>query len=444
MNAQPKLRIRVDLSERRAPARQDLSRQNLSTAPSPRRKLRVFEFGNIRIPYGRYTSGKVSYWMLFYGRGKDRKRESRVSFKALEKRAGDIAIAIQNGQLQMAQFTEDQRASHRRCLEIAGKLNPAPSLELLISEAVEARLASRAKIVHKTCPQAADELITFKENNLRRKKWIRSALKPMLDRLAEYYTGPIDALLPVLNDWLGTLKGGPVYRKHHRDAAAQLLRFACGKGWLRYSTDELERELRTVDNPELPEIEIRTWSPEQVVKLLASTYANMIPFTTLQVFAGIRHEELNPEAFDLAKRPLDWEDVNWETGQIHVPKKTAKTGESRLVPMEPNLVAWLLPHRKVSGRICEVSNTSNCLSRAKHRARLPAGRGDSRNVLRKTYISARVAITKNRGLVAEESGTSIAKMKSNYKAVMTETQAKRLFNIFPTHADILQIPLGLK
>jgi hypothetical protein len=106
--------------------------------------------------------------------------------------------------------------------------------------------------------------------------------------------------------------------------------------------------------------------------------------------------------------------------------------------MSENLIAWLEPRAKHSGPLCKVANTSNALARAKIRAGLPAGKNESRNILRKTFISARLAIVKSIGQVAEEAGNSPAKIKSNYRKPMPETMAKRLFNIHPTSADILQ------
>jgi len=196
-----------------------------------------------------------------------------------------------------------------------------------------------------------------------------------------------------------------------------------------------------VNNPKSAEMAIKTWTAEQVTKLLARTRENMIPFTVLQVFAGIRHEEINPGEFDLAKTPLDWSNFDWERKQILVPRATAKVGEDRLIPMEDNLIDWLKPYARASGPVCSVRNTSNALSRAKHRAKLPAGRSQSRNVLRKTWISARLATVKDIYKVAEEAGNSPREIKSNYRGPMSEAAAKRIFSIHPISADILQLPL---
>lgn len=431
MNAtlSPSGRIRIDLGSKAS---------RLAPGKKQRRKLSTLDFGNVRIPYGQYKSGKVSYWQLFYRDGARRIVESRVSFAKLKARAADIAKAIANGQIAMSQFTEDQRASYRRCCELAQKVNIP--VELLVAEAVEARIkAASKKHLQKTLPEVVTEYLTQKEKELRRKKWLKF-LKMMLDRLAESYTGPIDALQASdVNAWLRSLNGGLIYRRHHRSAAAQLFSYAIRQNYLPRDWHEMER----VENPEPPSIKIKTWGPDQIVKLLAHTSEKMIPFTVLQVFAGIRHEEINPGEFEIAKMPLDWSHFDWEQKLIHITDDTAKTGQNRIVPLSDNLIAWLKPIARTAGPVCAVRNTAYQLGRAKVRAKLPAGANESRNILRKTFISARLAIVKSIGQVAEEAGNSPAKIKSNYRRPMTEAMAKRLFNILPTHADILQINLAI-
>jgi integrase len=436
-----RLRIKLDLSAAASSAQASMPAEIVSEEKyftfgpktSPRqyryhvqKKRRDKRSGNLNGPY---------YWMSWYHDGK-RFRPKRKSLAALRAHAEEIDVSIQNGQVAMACFTEDHRASYRRCVELASKVNVP--VELLVSEAVEARLkAAESTHVRKTVPEVATAFLAQKDKELKRKKWYRS-LSKMVNRFAEYFTGNIDELRAHdLNAWLRALPGGPDYRRHHREAVSGLFGYAKSANYLPREWDEL----KLVDNPKSDPVMIKTWTADQVSGLLVHTQESMIPFTVLQVFAGIRHEEINPEEFDLAKTPLDWSDLDWERKQIHVAAETAKMGENRIIPMEENLIAWLKPRAKASGPVCTVRNTSNALSRAKHRAGLPAGRNQSRNVLRKTWISARLAIVKNIGQVAEEAGNSVAKVKSNYRRPMSEAAAKRIFSIHPTSADILQLPL---
>jgi len=68
----------------------------------------------------------------------------------------------------------------------------------------------------------------------------------------------------------------------------------------------------------------------------------MVPFWSLKFFAGIRDAE--------AAR-MDWNMIDLDGGEIHLPANVSKTGEARTVKILPNLDAWLRPHAATSGSI---------------------------------------------------------------------------------------------
>lgn len=424
------LRIRLDLP---APA------AAVAPVDRARRKTKSFSFHNVTIPYAEYRSQGRRYWMLFYYQDGHRERESRSDFGELKKRAEEIAVGIANGQTARLQLSERDWAWYLRIREL--EQQGGASAESLMAEAIEARRKQAEQTFKaKNCPDIVAELLeTKRKDGKAGKKWLR-ILELMLNRFAAYYTGPLHLLRASdLNTWLRGLPGGLVYRRHHRRAALQLAHFATAAGYIPRDWEEF----KLVDDPEPPPVKIRVWSPEQLVKMLAHTLPNMIPFTALQSFAGIRHEELNPEECEADKLPLDWRDVDFSEKLIHVTEDTGKTG-ARIVPMTDNLIAWLKPYAKASGPICKVSNTDGALRRAKIRAGLPHGKNESRNILRKSFGSYRLAVVKHIGQVADEMGNSPAKIKSNYRKPRPESEGKRWFGIFPTHADVLQLPLGLR
>lgn len=369
--------------------------------------------------------------------GITRRREKRATLAEASERAQKIGEDILTGQtLSLAMRPADQ-ASYFRCLELAAGVD-AP-LEVLVAEAVEARQrASRATFVDKTCPQIVAELLERKRTEGKcGAKWLR-ILELMLDRLAEFWPGPLHLVrAPDLNQWLRGLKGGLIYRRHHRAAAIELVNFARTLGAMPADWDEWKH----VEDPEPAPIKIRIWTPEQITKLLAHTHASMIPFTACQAFAGIRHEELNPEECEVDKLPLDWKNFDWEQRHIEITEDVGKTG-ARIVPLSDNLVAWLKPYRKERGPVCTLRNTSNAIARAKRRAGLPAGKNQSRNVLRKSFGSYRLAVVKHIGQVADEMGNSPAKIKSNYRKPRPEREGKAWFAIFPTDGEIRQMRLS--
>src|SRR3954465_666745 len=80
--------------------------------PKPRRKSKALKFGSITVPYQEFRNGRGSrYFMLFFYENGLRRRECRSNFKALKKRAEEIATNIANGQAAMTHFGEESRAS---------------------------------------------------------------------------------------------------------------------------------------------------------------------------------------------------------------------------------------------------------------------------------------------------------------------------------------------
>lgn len=342
---------------------------------------------------------------------------------------------IAKGESWRTRLSESDYAAHLRWIEIAQKV-PGVPVEVLLNEAIESRLnKNTGAIVAKNCPAIVEEMI--EQKRLEKKcgdKWLVT-LSAMLNRLARFWTGPLHLVQPHdLNLFLRGLKGGLVYRHHHYATAIALFNFA-------KSINAVPRESfgpdfwKLIEDPDRPPVKIKVWEPTQLEKLLKHTRPNMIPFTACQAFAGVRTEELCPD--DPRKVPLDWSDFDWELRTITINYETGKTGE-RIIPMSDNLVVWLKPYRKNSGRVCIVGNTSNALRQAKVNAGLPAGKGDSRNILRKSFGSYRLAQINNIGQVAEEMGNSPAKIKSNYRKPKSAAAAKAWFNILPTSSGIAQ------
>lgn len=367
--------------------------------------------------------------------GITRRREKRATLAEASERAQKIGEDILTGQtLSLAMRPADQ-ASYFRCLELAAGVD-AP-LEVLVAEAVEARQrASRATFVPKTCPVISAELLATKRREKKcGEKWLRNLAK-MLDRIALALPGPLHlARAADFNRFLRALPGGLVYRAHCRAALVQLVRYARAADYLPRDWDEL----KLVDEIAPAPVQIIIWSPAQLTRLLAHAPASLIPFAVCQAFAGIRHEELRPD--DPRKIPLDWSDFNWEQAYVEIRPETGKTG-ARIIPLSDNLVAWLKPYRQTSGPVCELLRPDSTLGRAKRKAGLPAGKGQSRNVLRKSFGSYRLAVVKHIGQVADEMGNSPAKIKSNYRKPRPEREGKAWFAIVPTDGDIRQMRLS--
>jgi integrase len=415
----------------------------ISHLPSPRKPLKLVPAGSVVVRiYGKKNSDgeKLGPFTIAWRDSAQapRRRAMRSQWKSALSFAETKATRLANNeawrdsisQLDWQVYTESVETLSRAGLPARSLLDAA---QLLASSA----LRTPAPPV-RTIPDLVTDLLQDK-TGLIGARW-RRALKGHLDRFSQSFTGPLHALASAdINAWLRQLAVGPRSRHNYRAAIEQLVRFAQANGQL----DRSWKELDHVPDPKLKPIEIKILSPEQCTKLLAARQAaeengraqrSLVPFLALQAFAGVRHEEMRGE-----KALLDWRNIDLDARQVYVPKTVAKTGRDRTVPMSDNLAAWLAPYLKRNGPICELSNTSSALCRAKKSAGLACGKNQTRNTLRKSYISYRLALTKNAAQVAEEAGNSVAKIRTNYGRPLPVTEGKRWFDIWPTQAEVLQL-----
>jgi integrase len=423
------------------------------------------------VPYQEYRSDRAHYFMIFYYESGRRCRESRSTREAAKARAREIAVNILNGQTAMSRFTESDRASYRRALQILAPTGK--QLELAVSEytaaleqlrtqdsglrtqdvslqdAIKFFLENRPRgFAPRPLPDLVAAFLAEKDGEISRD--YHTHLANQLGRLAAHYDGPLHSLKSAdINAWLRGLKGssgsplGPRARHNHRAALDQLAHWAQGHAYLPKTWSEME----DVPDPGHKTGDIKILTPEQVTRLITArqhaeecgrAQKSLVPFLALQAFAGIRHEEIVK---------LDWRDIDLEKRWIYISKSIAKTGAGRGVPICDNLAAWLSsgdpPYARRNGPICSLSQISGALTKAKRAAGIPAGENETRNVLRKSYISYRLAATKSIAQVAEEAGNSPGIIRKHYNRPIPETEAKRWFSIWPTAASVLQLNFRL-
>ena len=121
---------------------------------------------------------------------------------------------------------------------------------------------------------------------------------------------------------------------------------------------------------------------------------DLIPWLTVGLFAGIRPDET---------LRLDWEDIDFERRQIDLPAKKTKGRTRRIIPMEPNLIAWLKPYRPENGkgRICK---NLRWKFRAFQKAAGEKWNPWPKDGLRHSYASYHLAKTQHAGLTSESMG----------------------------------------
>lgn len=405
--------------------------------------------------------------------GSPRKRAMRSTWKAAHKLATRIDETLANHTVEMACFTEADRAAYRSALEaarptgeallhIAGDRAQSCALlreKLPTSATIPSQLdLAKAWLEHVdtrstsklSAPELVTKLLADKQDQValgQLSQGYYDLLDIHLENFATFWRAPLRLLRsPDVNAWLRSLKKGgkplgPRSRHNYRASLDTLCRWAQSNGHLPKAWDEMAR----VPDPGTRIAEIKILTPEQMTALISGRQfaedhgrasKSLVPFLALQAFAGIRHAELNGE-----KPPLDWRDVHLAGASryIYVPKDTDKTGRGRVVPISDNLAAWLMPYAKRNGPVCSLASSHGALLEAKAAAKIPAGENETRNILRHSFISYRLAIVKSIGQVAEEAGNSPAMIRKHYNRPIPESEAQRWFDIHPTAAGVLQL-----
>ena len=147
-----------------------------------------------------------------------------------------------------------------------------------------------------------------------------------------------------------------------------------------------------------------------------------VPYFALCLFAGIR-----PGVPDGEITKLKPEDVNLETGLIHISADVSKVREPRRIAIQPNLAAWLrsYPLKKFS---IVVGNFQ------KRRAKFKDQFNLTHDVLRHTFISMFVAKFRSIGEAAIQAGNSESIIRRHYLDLKNKEEGEQFFGILPRHA----------
>jgi integrase len=323
----------------------------------------------------------------------------------------------------------------------------------------------------KMVKDVAEELLTLKRSDGLSTRYVKQ-LGSDLARFASRFRGRLcDVSGADVDQWLRDLGVGPRTRNNLRNSVQGLFRFGIARKYLPKDHDEIDAVPVAKDRGG----EIEIYSPEEMRELLAVASPEHIPFLAISAFAGVRHAEL---------QRLDWAHVNRNGMVIEIKAGTAKTASRRVIPITPNLAAWLDDHWKSSGKVCGYGNmvlqfveltrrvnerrrvawarehgvSAKKLMQAdkaaeQRVARLTRNQRRSRrtvmpgaetaaeegwtafqwkhNALRHSFISYRVAETQNVAQVALEAGNSPQMIFQHYRELVRPKAAKEWFAIEP-------------
>ena len=228
----------------------------------------------------------------------------------------------------------------------------------------------------------------------------------------------------------------PQTRANLRTKLSQFLNFSKLKGWIESNPLEGIK----IERP--PRASVTIFDVKQVTRLIdaadkSTSRELVLPYAAVCLFAGLRP---NSEA-----EQLQWKDVHFATGDIHVRAATSKTREERFVPMEANLIAWLescvVRHPGAiigtsPGRFREaweeVKRTAGYKVGAVPEKGWPALAQDwPADAMRHTYASMWLAVNKSRAELAERMGNSEGTIKSHYRRAIRPEVAREFWDIMP-------------
>ncbi len=400
----------------------------------------IAKVGNVEVPAYRLCDGRIC---ISYYEGSQRKRKHFKNEKDAKREASLIAAKINAGQQDVLQLSSADRDSYVLATKHLAAMNTplhVAAEEYAIARAklptgvallaaVEFYNSRHASLIgRKNVADVVAEFIEAKEQDGRSDRYLR-VVQNELKRFSTTFGMPItEVTAPKIEHWLRSLGVAPRSRKNLRGIIVTLFNFARARGYL---PREQQTEANYVARISAKAGDVGVFTPVEVRSLLENASDEVLPFIAIGAFAGVRTAEI---------LRLEWEDIRWDQNFIILNRNKTKTATRRIVPLLPNLAAWLAPYRGRTGKVCIYVRTQRCAKRLGAQLKIKW----RKNVLRHSFISYRVAACQNVHQVALECGNSPRVIDSNYRELVPPKQAEEYFAIMPPTATdgIIQMPVA--
>lgn len=406
-------------------------------------KVRSVSFGNSTVDiYSRTKKVKGYIYTLYevadFTHGKRRMRSFYVLDRAIAE-AEAIAKRLSSGNTLAAQIDNRDAASYGNSIQILRDAGLDTPLEIAVAHYAQAvKVLGADKVVAaaedfirrnpterppRSVREVADELIELKTNRKASARYVED-LKGRLGTLATKFSVNVDAVTTAdIQQWLDGMDAAPRTIRNCRNTASGLFKFAEARGYIGKGDNPVTgTEKIKTKNAEAIEI----YTPDEIGRLLAAAPDTFKPVLAIQAFAGLRSAE--------AMR-LDWKNIKLDRKHIEITAANAKTASRRIVPILPNLTAWLKKSAKKSGKLFPSSRAYFHELQREVSKRTKTDKLDAvawkHNALRHSFISYRVASIQNVAQVALEAGNSPAMIFSHYRELVTADDAKKWFSIQP-------------
>jgi integrase len=247
----------------------------------------------------------------------------------------------------------------------------------------------------------------------------RDDLRKRLNRFgSDFGTRPIATItVEELDDWLRNLDCAPKTRSNFRANVGVLFSYAERRRMI--DTNPIKRTSAPKLVDKAPEI----FSVDELTALLNAAQSkapDVVPMLSIGAFTGLRDAEI---------KRLDWSEVDLKRGFVEVKALKAKSARRRLVRIQPNLSEWLTPFGEMRGPVVP-ANARKKLDAVRKTAKLNHW---SKNGLRHSFASYRLAATNDAATVAAELGHSTSRMLySTYRELVRPEEAERYWKTAPS------------
>jgi len=338
-----------------------------------------------------------------------RKILTRASKRDVEREAQRIRVRFNKVGEDALRISDPQLKDCIRALErLDGKATISETVDFFL-------LHSRGEGGTATARELFDAYLEDRRRAGRRERTIDD-IRYRLGRFADDFedTAVHEIGTAALESWLDRQNGGDVAKRNMRVHISGLFNFALKRRHLQYnpaialSTPKIRGDKRP-QRLSLPQA-------RHLMNTARESDPGMIPYFGLCMFAGIRPTET---------QRLDWSDINLDCGEVFISAQIAKTVHDRYTKLQPNLIQWLLPHRKSQGIV-------HFSRRAFNRVRTTSGIEWANDIMRHTYGSMHLAAFRNAGDTAEQMGHQGTKMFfEHYRRATKQEDGAAFFEIRP-------------
>jgi len=209
-------------------------------------------------------------------------------------------------------------------------------------------------------------------------------------------------------------------RNTHRKRIVTLWRWARSVDLLpRDMQTEAERTTRAKEDASKIGI-INATTMESWLALVRNQSPADLPALVLSAFCGMRRVEVHGQT---------WEAINLEEGHLHVNAAKEGTPANRLIPLCSSAIQWLMICNDRKGKVCDGLAVDRIRKLGKERKLELPEKGT-----RHSWISYRLAETKDIAATALEAGNSPQIIRKHYLKLRTAAQASLWFGILPHKA----------